>query len=169
MKQRRIWNVITAAITVAIALPQLISRTAARATPLKPFPLAVDFPRCFHVEISRDRDERHLVGIDCIADWKEIRAFFDIGFHKIGGAPPPTPAEVVKGRRPTVDAGGRARCRNTPVAGIDSPPQIAPAVRRLVSLFNCATASVANLPDYVHMGNTSTVAGSLTSCPGQED
>lgn len=41
----------------------------------------------------------------------------------------PTTAEVVKGRRSAVDAGGRARCRNTPVAGIDSPPQIAPAVR----------------------------------------
>ena len=41
----------------------------------------------------------------------------------------PTTAEVVKRRRPAVDAGGRARCRNTPVAGIDSPPQIAPAVR----------------------------------------
>ena len=41
----------------------------------------------------------------------------------------PTTAEVVKGRRPAVDAGGRARCRNTPVAGIGSPPQIAPAVR----------------------------------------
>ena len=33
------------------------------------------------------------------------------------------------GRRPAVDAGGRARCRNTPVAGIGSPPQTAPTVR----------------------------------------
>ena len=42
----------------------------------------------------------------------------------------PTTAEVVKGRRPAVDTDGRPRCRNTPVAGIGSPPQTAPAVRR---------------------------------------
>ena len=37
----------------------------------------------------------------------------------------------------------------------------------MVSIFSFATVSVANLPDYVHMGNTFTVTGSLTSCPGQ--
>jgi len=76
--------VIAATITIAIALPHLISWAATRTAALKPLPLAVDFPIGFHVEILQDRDERHLVGIDCVTDGKEKRTFFDFVFHKIG-------------------------------------------------------------------------------------
>ena len=127
VKQQWIRDAITAEITVAIALPQLLLWAAARAAALKPLSFSVNFPIGFHVEILRDRDERHLVRIDCIADGKEKRTFLSLFFMKSDLRP--TTAEVVKGRRSAVDAGGRARCRNTPVAGIDSPPQIAPAVR----------------------------------------
>ena len=127
VKQQWIRDVIAAAVTIAIAFPEKLSWTAARTAPLKTFPLTVDFPIGFDVEILRDRDERHLVGIDCVADGKEKRTFGSLFFMKSDLRP--TTAEVVKGRRSAVDAGCRARCRNTPVAGIDSPPQIAPAVR----------------------------------------
>ena len=78
MEQQRIWDVITAVITVAIALPHEIARTAACAVALETLALVVDFPCGFNVEIPRNRDERHLVGIDCVTDGKEKRSFFDI-------------------------------------------------------------------------------------------
>ena len=83
VKQQWILDTIAAEITVAIAFPEKLSWTAARAAALETLALTVDFPRCFHVEISRDRDECHLVGIDCITDGKEKRTFFVIVWHRI--------------------------------------------------------------------------------------
>ncbi|ERJ94868.1 hypothetical protein HMPREF1992_00951 [Selenomonas sp. oral taxon 892 str. F0426] len=77
VKQQWIRDTIAAAVTIAIAFPEKLSWTAARAAPLKPFPLAVDFPIGFHVEIPRDRDECHLVGIDCVTDGKAKWSFFN--------------------------------------------------------------------------------------------
>ena len=77
MKQQRIRDVIAATVTIAIAFPEKLSWAAARAAALKPFPLAVDFPIGFDVEILRNRDERHLVGIDYVADGKAKWSFFN--------------------------------------------------------------------------------------------
>ena len=81
VKQQWFRDAITAEITVAIALPQLLLWAAARAAALKPLSFSVNFPIGFHVEILRDRDEHHLVGIDCIADGKAKWTFFDFVFH----------------------------------------------------------------------------------------
>jgi hypothetical protein len=77
VEQQWIRDTIAAAITVAIAFPQLLLWTAARAAALKPLSLSVNFPIGFHVEIPRDRDERHLIRIDCVADGKAKWSFFN--------------------------------------------------------------------------------------------